>query len=68
MPNSGRPARTAATPRLTRRDDQIFGGYRELVSEKGSYSKAFDEMFDADGNVEKPLPRPENAHRGTHRG
>lgn len=54
MPNSGRPARTAATPRLTRRDDQIFGGYRELVSEKGSYSKAFDEMFDADGNVRGP--------------
>lgn len=54
MPNSGRPARTAATPRLTRRDDQIFGGYRELVSEKGAYSKAFDEMFDADGNVRGP--------------
>ncbi|WP_078309131.1 MULTISPECIES: circularly permuted type 2 ATP-grasp protein [unclassified Mycobacterium] len=54
MPNSGRPTRTAATPRLTRRDDQIFGGYRALVSEKGAYSKAFDEMFDADGNVRGP--------------
>ncbi|KRQ31188.1 MULTISPECIES: circularly permuted type 2 ATP-grasp protein [Mycobacteroides] len=54
MPNSGRPTRTAATPRLTRRDDQIFGGYRELVSEKGAYAKAFDEMFDADGNVRGP--------------
>ncbi|TDH19687.1 circularly permuted type 2 ATP-grasp protein [Mycobacteroides franklinii] len=54
MPNSGRPARAASTPRLTRRDDQIFGGYRELVSEKGAYSKAFDEMFDAEGNVRGP--------------
>ncbi|MGH3954748.1 MAG: circularly permuted type 2 ATP-grasp protein [Mycobacterium sp.] len=54
MPNSGRPTRAAATSRLTRRDDQIFGGYRALVSEKGAYSKAFDEMFDADGNVRGP--------------
>ncbi|MBA0048785.1 circularly permuted type 2 ATP-grasp protein [Mycobacterium sp. NPDC050853] len=54
MPNSGRPTRTASSPRLTRRDDQIFGGYRALVSEKGAYSKAFDEMFDAEGNVRGP--------------
>ena len=32
------------------RHDGVFGGYNSL----GSYSKAFDEMFDADGNVRGP--------------
>jgi len=33
-----------------RRHDGVFGGYNSL----GSYSKAFDEMFDAQGNVRGP--------------
>jgi uncharacterized circularly permuted ATP-grasp superfamily protein len=36
--------------RSTRRYEQIFDGYNKL----GSYADAFDEMFDADGNVRGP--------------
>ena len=36
--------------RQTRRHDHIFGGYNKL----GSYAKAFDEMFDNQGNVRGP--------------
>ena len=32
------------------RHDGVFNGYNSL----GSYSKAFDEMFDAEGNVRGP--------------
>src|ERR1700710_3245016 len=34
----------------TNRHDGIFGGYNDV----GAYSKAFDEMFDAQGNVRGP--------------
>ena len=44
-------ARTSRTnPRTSKRYDGIFDGYNSL----GSYSKAFDEMFDAQGNVRGP--------------
>ena len=36
--------------RQPRQHDHIFGGYNNL----GSYAKAFDEMFDAQGNVRGP--------------
>ncbi|MFN8033045.1 MAG: circularly permuted type 2 ATP-grasp protein [Mycobacterium sp.] len=36
--------------RQPREHDHIFGGYNNL----GSYAKAFDEMFDAQGNVRGP--------------
>ncbi|KAA0100354.1 circularly permuted type 2 ATP-grasp protein [Mycolicibacterium sp. P1-5] len=36
--------------RQPRRHDHIFGGYNKL----GSYAKAFDEMFDNQGNVRGP--------------
>ena len=42
-----RTARTTAKPV---KHDGIFGGYNTL----GSYSQAFDEMFDAHGNVRGP--------------
>ncbi|MDT5208997.1 MAG: hypothetical protein QOF67_1412 [Mycobacterium sp.] len=48
------PTETARTPRTnartSKRYDGIFDGYNSL----GSYSKAFDEMFDAQGNVRGP--------------
>jgi uncharacterized circularly permuted ATP-grasp superfamily protein len=36
--------------RQPHRHDHIFGGYNDM----GSYAKAFDEMFDKDGNVRGP--------------
>src|SRR5512144_2256662 len=48
------PADGARTGRKTasssKRHDGIFGGYNDV----GNYSKAFDEMFDAQGNVRGP--------------
>ena len=41
-----RPAKTAAKTAV-KRHDGIVGGYNKL----GSYAMAFDEMFDAQGNV-----------------
>ena len=49
MPSeSGR--RTSSTSTASRKHEQIFSGYNK----RGSYSKAFDEMFDATGNVRGP--------------
>jgi uncharacterized circularly permuted ATP-grasp superfamily protein len=47
-PQPARPSRTNAHP--TKRYVGIFDGYNTL----GSYAKAFDEMFDAQGNVRGP--------------
>ncbi|MBI5339191.1 MAG: circularly permuted type 2 ATP-grasp protein [Mycolicibacterium rufum] len=48
------PTETARTTRSTakagRRHEGIFGGYNKL----GTYAQAFDEMFDAHGNVRGP--------------
>ncbi len=48
------PTATARTSRSNgkraKRHDPIFGGYNNL----GTYSKAFDEMFDGQGNVRGP--------------
>jgi len=44
-------ARTSRkSPSSTKRYEGIFDGYNSV----GGYSKAFDEMFDADGNVRGP--------------
>ena len=49
LPADGaRPGRKTASS--SKRHDGIFGGYNSV----GGYSKAFDEMFDADGNVRGP--------------
>jgi uncharacterized circularly permuted ATP-grasp superfamily protein len=45
---SGRTSRKTASAK--KRHDGIFGGYNSV----GDYSKAFDEMFDAQGNVRGP--------------
>ena len=48
-PETARPSRTnAARPK---RYEGIFDGYNNL----GTYSKAFDEMFDGQGNVRGPV-------------
>lgn len=46
------PSEASRAPRNGSRQthDHIFGGYNDL----GSYAKAFDEMFDAQGNVRGP--------------
>lgn len=44
-----RTVRSSAA-RNAKRHDGVFGGYNKL----GSYSQAFDEMFDAQGNVRGP--------------
>lgn len=48
------PADSTRSPRARvpkpRRHEGVFGGYNNL----GSYAKAFDEMFDAQGNVRGP--------------
>lgn len=41
---------TRSTAKTVRRHEGIFGGYNKL----GTYSQAFDEMFDAHGNVRGP--------------
>src|SRR3954469_11342304 len=49
LPADGaRSGRKTASSR--KRHDGIFGGYNSV----GDYSKAFDEMFDAQGNVRGP--------------
>jgi hypothetical protein len=45
---TARPSRNNSKP--SKRHEGIFDGYNRL----GSYSKAFDEMFDAQGNVRGP--------------
>ena len=45
-----RTAVTQATSKPSKRHEGIFDGYNKL----GSYSKAFDEMFDGQGNVRGP--------------
>jgi uncharacterized circularly permuted ATP-grasp superfamily protein len=41
---------TRATSRAAKKHEQIFDGYNK----RGGYAKAFDEMFDAQGNVRGP--------------
>ncbi|BBZ32817.1 hypothetical protein AWB99_20620 [Mycolicibacterium confluentis] len=48
MPSEG--GRQSQKSRSSRKYEQIFDGYNKL----GSYAQAFDEMFDADGNVRGP--------------
>lgn len=47
---SGATRRRSPNSRATRKHDPIFDGYNKL----GSYANAFDEMFDAEGNVRGP--------------
>ena len=49
MPSdTGRQSRT--TSRAVKKHEQIFDGYNT----RGGYAKAFDEMFNAQGNVRGP--------------
>ncbi len=48
LPSEG--GRQSQKSRSSRKYEQIFDGYNKL----GSYAQAFDEMFDADGNVRGP--------------
>src|SRR6478752_6856555 len=45
---TARTSRSSAKP--VKRHEGVFGGYNTL----GSYAKAFDEMFDGEGNVRGP--------------
>ena len=49
LPADNTRSSRARSPKSARHDG-VFGGYNSL----GSYSKAFDEMFDAQGNVRGP--------------
>ncbi len=48
LPSDARPSGDGTSQ--PRQHDRIFGGYNNL----GSYSKAFDEMFDGRGNIRGP--------------